>query len=288
MASSSGSTWNKEETLRLIEIWGDDRIQAQLEGAHRNRNVYMKIAREMSEAGYQRTLEQCRDKIKKLKGEYKKLKDKCGKTGEGRRNWDYFEAMDSILGHKPATHPQVVIDTMAEDTGPGPEEEDELSELTSLDAVNEVASVLNTASPSTSRAGTPAPSTSRAGTPAPSSRAGTPTSLEPASRKRKRSVKENIVGELLQKVIDAQNTSDLKMMELEEKRLKMEERQMEREAQLRREEREFQMQMVQLMMSQSCYSRPQTPLDRPPSAPFSFGTSIPSYDYSNTHYPDDQ
>jgi len=181
--------------------------------------------------------------IKKLKGEYKKLKDKCGKTGEGRRNWDYFEAMDSILGHKPATHPQVVIDTMAEDTGPGPEEEDELSELTSLDAVNEVASVLNTASPPTSRAGTPAPSTSRAGTPAPSSRAGTPapstsragtpTSLEPASRKRKRSVKENIVGELLQKVIDAQNTSDLKMMELEEKRLKMEERQMEREAQLR-------------------------------------------------------
>ena len=78
------------------------------------------------------------------------------------------------------------------------------------------------------------------------------------------------------------------MMELEEKRLKMEERQMEREAQLRREEREFQMQMVQLMMSQSCYSRPQTPLDRPPSASFSFGTSIPSYDYSNTHYPDDQ
>jgi len=55
------------------------------------------------------------------------------------------------------------------------------------------------------------------------------------------------------------------MMELEEKRLKMEERQMEREAQLRREEREFQMQMVQLMMSQSCYSRPQAPLDKPPA-----------------------
>jgi len=52
--------------------------------------------------------------------------------------------------------------------------------------------------------------------------------------------------------------------------------------------REFQMQMVQLMTSQSCYSRPQTPLDRPPSASSSFGTSIPSYDYNNTHYPDDQ
>ena len=147
MASSKGSTWNKEETLRLIEIWGDNRIQAQLEWAHRNRNVYMKIAREMSEAGYQRTLEQCKDKIKKLKGEYKKLKDKCGKTGEGRRYWDYFEAMDSILGHKAATHPQVIIDTMAEDIEPGPEEEEEdgLSDMTSLDAMNEVASVMNTA-----------------------------------------------------------------------------------------------------------------------------------------------
>ena len=249
-------TWNKETTLSLIEIWGDDRIQAQLEGAHRNRNVYLKIARQMSEAGYQRTLEQCRDKIKKLKGKYRKVKDKDGKTGEGRNNWDYFEAMDSILGHKPATHPPVVIDTMAEGTGPA-EEEEELSA-----ASNEVASgVLNVASPSTSRAGTPAPSMSRgAGTPAPSvSRAGTPapstSRAEPTSRKRKRNKPENVVGDLLQKVLDAQNSSDLKMMELEEKRLKMEERQMEREAQLRREEREFQMRMVQLMMSQSYYSR---------------------------------
>ena len=78
------------------------------------------------------------------------------------------------------------------------------------------------------------------------------------------------------------------MMELEEKRLKMEERQMEREAQLRREEREFQMRMVQLMMSQSHYSRPQMPLDTPPSAPFTFGVVPGYYDHSNTHYQDDQ
>ena len=85
MTSSSGSTynWNKEETLRLIEICGDNRIQAQLEGAHRNQNVYMKIAREMSEAGFQRTLEQCRDKIKKLKGEYKKTEGQVWKDRGG-------------------------------------------------------------------------------------------------------------------------------------------------------------------------------------------------------------
>jgi len=74
----------KEETLQLIEIWGDDRIQAQLEGTHRNKDVYTKIAREMSEAGFERTFQQCRDKLKKLKAEYIKLKDKQGRTREGR------------------------------------------------------------------------------------------------------------------------------------------------------------------------------------------------------------
>ena len=65
----------------------------------------------MREAGYERTYQQCRDKIKKLKGEYKKEKDRHNKTGEERTTWDYFDAMDSILGHRPATRPPIVIDT---------------------------------------------------------------------------------------------------------------------------------------------------------------------------------
>ena len=40
------------------------------------RLVYLKIANNLREAGYSRSLEQCRDKIKKLKGEYKKVRDK--------------------------------------------------------------------------------------------------------------------------------------------------------------------------------------------------------------------
>jgi hypothetical protein len=107
------ATWSKEETLKLIEIWGDDRIQAQLEGVHRNQDVFNKIAREMGESGFDRTFQQCRDKLKKLKSEYRKLKDKQGKTGEGKRkDWDYFDAMDAILGTKPATQPPVIVDTL--------------------------------------------------------------------------------------------------------------------------------------------------------------------------------
>ena len=69
----------------------------------------------MKDAGYNRTYQQCRDKIKKLKVEYRKEKDRTGKTGEEKSTWDYFQEMDSILGHKPSTRPPVVIESMKTD-----------------------------------------------------------------------------------------------------------------------------------------------------------------------------
>ena len=62
------SMWSDEETLKLIELWEDEEIQALLEGCTRNRHIYEKIAESMKEAGYDRSGVQCRDKIKKAKG----------------------------------------------------------------------------------------------------------------------------------------------------------------------------------------------------------------------------
>ena len=55
-------------------------------------------------------------KLKKLKGEYKKEKDRHEDTGEGRTTWEYFDAMDAILGHRPSTRPPIVIDSLDTDT----------------------------------------------------------------------------------------------------------------------------------------------------------------------------
>lgn len=52
------------------------------------------------------------------------------------------------------------------------------------------------------------------------------------------------MSELMQRLLDAQSASDARLVELEDKQLKMEERQVEREAQLRREERDFQLRMI--------------------------------------------
>ena len=47
--------WSEHETLYLVELWGEDSIQVQIEGCARNREVYVKSAEQMKEAGYSRT-----------------------------------------------------------------------------------------------------------------------------------------------------------------------------------------------------------------------------------------
>ena len=42
-------SWSREETLKLIEIWGNDAIQAQLESCKRNQEIFGKIAAETVE-----------------------------------------------------------------------------------------------------------------------------------------------------------------------------------------------------------------------------------------------
>ena len=52
---------------------------------------------------------------KKLKAECKRIIDRRKETGEGRYpEWDYFDAIDAVLGHKPSTEPAVVIDMLEE------------------------------------------------------------------------------------------------------------------------------------------------------------------------------
>ena len=73
------SSWSKQEVLELIGIWAEDHIQGQLAGMKRNKRVFELIARELTGRGYPRTFVQCRNKIKALKADYKKVKDNNNK-----------------------------------------------------------------------------------------------------------------------------------------------------------------------------------------------------------------
>ena len=269
------AAWSKEETYKLIEVWGDDKIQAQLEGCKRNQDIFAKISSELSKEGYERTTQQCRDKIKKLKVDYRKIKDKRNKTGEDRYpEWDFFDVLDEILGHKPATAPPVVVNSL-ENTNEGDSNELEpevesvgspaLLEGSIPSTTYERKDVLSDKPESKAHSSTESghDETSRPTTP----------SLN-KGRKRKRtstnSDKFDTFGELLGKIIDNQKSSERLLLELEEKCLKYEEKQAEREAEQRREEHMFQLQIMQ-MVSGSFYGPP--PMHNA-SAPFAFG-SVP-------------
>ena len=64
--------------------------------------------------GCDRSGVQCRDKSRKLKGEYTKIKENNNETGRNRKTWKFYDPMNEILGNKPATRPAVVIDSSLE------------------------------------------------------------------------------------------------------------------------------------------------------------------------------
>ena len=78
----------------------------------------------LGEADYTRSLEHCRDKVKKLKGEYKKACDKRETTGEGRYpEWEFFNVLDNLLGPKHLTGPPTVVESL-QYIGPDDESQD--------------------------------------------------------------------------------------------------------------------------------------------------------------------
>ena len=62
-----GRTWGDSETTKLLELWSEGGIQAQLRGMTRNEVPYRKIAEELENSGYKRTFTQCREKALKKK-----------------------------------------------------------------------------------------------------------------------------------------------------------------------------------------------------------------------------
>ena len=107
------AVWQEEETIKLLDLWSEENVQALLEGCARNKTVYDKLAEDMAGHGYNRTGGQCRERIKKLKKDFKKTKDNLKQTGNGncRKQCKFFDKLNEILGERPSIQPAVVIDS---------------------------------------------------------------------------------------------------------------------------------------------------------------------------------
>lgn len=103
--------WNITTVTKLIEIWADEKVQDMLDTSYRNSDVFKDIAERMSEDGTAFSWQQCRNKIKSLRAEYRKAKVYQDKSGSGRTRFIYFDKMDAVLGDRPSITPQHIVDT---------------------------------------------------------------------------------------------------------------------------------------------------------------------------------
>ena len=108
--STRGAAWSDTEVKTLIALWADRNVQEQIQGSVRNNHIYKKMSKDMKEKRFSRDAEQCKAKIKNLKTEYRQVKDNNNKTGRGRKTFKYYDELDAVLGHRPASRPPVVLD----------------------------------------------------------------------------------------------------------------------------------------------------------------------------------
>lgn len=92
-----GSNWTDPEIVELLQLWSDESVQVELESSLRNQRVFDRIANILRERGIYRTGDQCREKIKKMKLEYRRIKD-----NHKMRSWKFYDVMDRVLANRPA------------------------------------------------------------------------------------------------------------------------------------------------------------------------------------------
>ena len=101
MAKKS-TPWLVEEVTTFLHYIADDKIQRELDGTTRNIKVFQEVSTQMSTSGYSRTVVQYREKLKKMKSEYRQVKDNNNTSGAGRKQWKWFDLLDQMYGHRPA------------------------------------------------------------------------------------------------------------------------------------------------------------------------------------------
>lgn len=95
--------WSHEETRALVAVWSEEKIQRDLQGSVRNEKVYREVSGRLTAMGMSRSAKQCRQKIKKLKQEYRKIKINTERTGAPRKTIWWYNALDTIMSERPVT-----------------------------------------------------------------------------------------------------------------------------------------------------------------------------------------
>ncbi|XP_053116340.1 uncharacterized protein LOC128329348 [Hemicordylus capensis] len=89
--------WTTSETKAFVELWGDDRVQTALYDNYRNEVQYKRLSDKMRKMGFQRNLEQCRQRAKDLRRGFKEIKDGNLHSNRARQTLPFFSLLDRFL-----------------------------------------------------------------------------------------------------------------------------------------------------------------------------------------------
>ncbi|XP_060770986.1 1-aminocyclopropane-1-carboxylate synthase-like protein 1 [Neoarius graeffei] len=96
-----GSNWSEPEVVELLQLWSDEAVQLELESCLRNQHVFNRIAVALHDRSIYRTADQCREKIKKLKLDYRRMKENQ-QTPRGARARRFYDVIDRVLSSRAA------------------------------------------------------------------------------------------------------------------------------------------------------------------------------------------
>ncbi|XP_077382486.1 uncharacterized protein LOC144021985 isoform X5 [Festucalex cinctus] len=99
----NSAPWTFQEVQTFLGILAEEEVQRQLIGAVRNRRVFQLVSQRMAAKGFRRTCGQCQLKCKKLRCQYRKVKEQ-----KKTKSWRWFELVDAVYGRRPAINKQRV------------------------------------------------------------------------------------------------------------------------------------------------------------------------------------
>lgn len=90
--------WTDEETLALIDVWGDEDVQKALRGYVHNGRIYTEMSERLRDHGFSKSTEQCRWKVKSLRINFRQCYDK--KKNGRKVDYKFYNELEQILGQE--------------------------------------------------------------------------------------------------------------------------------------------------------------------------------------------
>ncbi|KAJ8048456.1 hypothetical protein HOLleu_00781 [Holothuria leucospilota] len=103
-----GRIWSNDELELLIDIWGSAELLSKMDWTSRNASVFKEMVTTLSNAEYERTAKEVKNKIKNLKRDYKKVVGHNKRSGVEAREIMFQDKLDLILGDRRLAQPVAV------------------------------------------------------------------------------------------------------------------------------------------------------------------------------------